>query len=340
MSEPQPQPQSPQLSPELAERLDAICKRICVVGEVDDEVRRELRAHLEDKAIGYLSGDERLSDADVSLLVERHFGDTKQLRGMLGASHPIAITSDTDGTLLRRLAAALVATVAATFAWQVYVWLAGALIALVTPASTTERATRMLLASYWGTAVGLISFGALLLVWRRQQHRASRGDGEMPWFDRLTIKGVGLVLLGALLVRWIAPVIMASWEGPIDQRALTKWLPVAQGMMLLSSVLKLLLWLWWCDVRPPTMRKTIVGAAVAVFCLVAAPSLTSASWSIVFDAARADATTVHFHFGPADLPIWFAALRTQASAWIAASVAAYFLLIRPAVGWVLRLHKA
>src|SRR3954471_19717380 len=113
MSE-QPQQKQSQLSPELTERIDAICKRICVAGEVDDEVRRELRAHLEDKAIGYFSGDERLSDADVLLLVERHFGDVKQLRGMLRASHPMAITSDTDGTLLRRLAAALVATVAAT----------------------------------------------------------------------------------------------------------------------------------------------------------------------------------------------------------------------------------
>src|SRR4051794_21265061 len=171
MSE-QPQQKQPQLSPELADRIDAICKRICVAGEVDDEVHRELRAHLEDKAIGYFSGDERLSDADVLLLVERHFGDVKQLRGMLRAAHPVAIASGPDNTLLRRIAAGLVAMVAARFAWEVYRLLASGLIALTTPASTTDSAMRMLLATYFGTAVELIAFAGLLFAWRRQQRRA------------------------------------------------------------------------------------------------------------------------------------------------------------------------
>ena len=52
----------------------------------DEPTRQELVDHLTDKLDAYLTGRQKLSEADAMILVERHFGDAKALRRELGGA--------------------------------------------------------------------------------------------------------------------------------------------------------------------------------------------------------------------------------------------------------------
>jgi hypothetical protein len=75
------------LSPELEREISELCKKIAASRGLSSEVEEELYGHLEDKALGYIGGDESLSDADVALLIKEHFGDQGNLKAMLGEIH-------------------------------------------------------------------------------------------------------------------------------------------------------------------------------------------------------------------------------------------------------------
>ena len=75
------------LTPETAERLHALCERITVACELENDVREELYGHLEDKLLAYLSGAEKLTEDDALILVLEHFGNAENLKRLLQKVH-------------------------------------------------------------------------------------------------------------------------------------------------------------------------------------------------------------------------------------------------------------
>ncbi len=80
------------LSHEAGTRIRALCRQISVAHNLDEEIQAELRAHMEDKLLGYISGEERVTEADALILVREHFGDPKYLQRMLRETHGQAVT--------------------------------------------------------------------------------------------------------------------------------------------------------------------------------------------------------------------------------------------------------
>ena len=66
------------ISPETEDKISALCKKISVAHNLDEEIQKELRCHREDRLTGYLSGNEQLSEDDAFILVEKHFGDPRR----------------------------------------------------------------------------------------------------------------------------------------------------------------------------------------------------------------------------------------------------------------------
>ena len=75
------------LSPEMVERLRELCRKITVAHNIDEEIQRELCSHMEDKLRAYLSGEEKLTEADALILVREHFGDADNLKRLLRNVH-------------------------------------------------------------------------------------------------------------------------------------------------------------------------------------------------------------------------------------------------------------
>ena len=73
---------SENLNPETQKKINDLCKQISVAHNLDEEIREELRCHMEDKFLGYLSGDEKLAEEDAFILVREHFGDPAVIKSL------------------------------------------------------------------------------------------------------------------------------------------------------------------------------------------------------------------------------------------------------------------
>jgi hypothetical protein len=59
--------------------IRALCKELAENRGLSEEVREELCGHMEDKLMGYLKGEERVSVEDALVLVRAHFGDADRV---------------------------------------------------------------------------------------------------------------------------------------------------------------------------------------------------------------------------------------------------------------------
>lgn len=69
-----------EISPQVQERIDALCRQISVAHELDADIQKELRGHIKDKLLAYLSGEERLTEQDALILVRKQLRDPDRSR--------------------------------------------------------------------------------------------------------------------------------------------------------------------------------------------------------------------------------------------------------------------
>jgi hypothetical protein len=77
-----------QLKPETQARLREVVDRIAGEHGLPAETHDELAAHLEDKALAYLSGELAISEADALFLAQQHLGNPKSLGVQLARTSP------------------------------------------------------------------------------------------------------------------------------------------------------------------------------------------------------------------------------------------------------------
>lgn len=70
----------PESLPEPAvQRIRALCRELSARHVLDDEAREELCGHMEEKLLGYLSGQVKVTEEDAIFLVRAHFGDAGEI---------------------------------------------------------------------------------------------------------------------------------------------------------------------------------------------------------------------------------------------------------------------
>ena len=98
-------PESPAES--SRQKIRSLCRELADRHQLDDQTCDELCGHLEDKLIAYLSGEERITEADALHLVRAHFGDAAQIARSLRREHspaPALLSSRIDHTRLYTVA--------------------------------------------------------------------------------------------------------------------------------------------------------------------------------------------------------------------------------------------
>lgn len=70
---------STDISPESAEKMRALCRKISVAHDLDEEIHLELYSHMEDRMRGYISSEEKLTEEDAFILIRNHFSDPESV---------------------------------------------------------------------------------------------------------------------------------------------------------------------------------------------------------------------------------------------------------------------
>jgi hypothetical protein len=77
-------------NPAAVEKIHDLCDELAAKHGLDAGTRDELCGHLEDKLLGYLGGNVRVSEDDALILVRAHFGDADRIASQLGHETPSA----------------------------------------------------------------------------------------------------------------------------------------------------------------------------------------------------------------------------------------------------------
>ncbi|CAN5328556.1 hypothetical protein BH09PLA1_BH09PLA1_13390 [soil metagenome] len=266
--------EKPILSENLTAKIRELCARICAAEtQGDDAVQRELRAHLEDKAISYQTGEQRLSDEDILLLIERHLGDARELQIMLRRN---PATPDSIGAFLRRFAAIVLATTVASIFQQVWTIIANyaALLFQHDDAVRFIAAQTNYMLSFGVLTAALI---AILINWQRG---AARHPSGLAWFQRIGIIPLSEIVTLTLVGRWLLPYMSPHAPIAMINVQQLEWIRFMQIVSIACTVIAILIWVAWCAIRSRAWWQPAAHAGVALMAFVCVTYLTSAAWGI------------------------------------------------------------
>jgi len=260
------------------ESIQSFCRKVTIAYDLDEEIQEELYGHIEDKMLGYLNGEEKLTEKDALVLVREHFGKPEHIRSLLEEVHG----AQAKGSLARRIGAVVIATMGVELLHP----LLGDVIRNIREV--------MLFSDVLRIAIPLF----LILIMLRWQEKAD--SGKTLWFQRLNYKlfiGLfcGMILLqtfshfitvNTISLRGKPPVVVPahSFYYPLHSLAYKVGVTISarsQGLhgyggislytliMIFQLSLMFLVWLWWCDTPHQRIRSLFYafGAWVA-YCIV------------------------------------------------------------------------
>jgi hypothetical protein len=266
------------LSEKTVGEIDALAKKISVAHGLDAEIQAELRGHVEDKVRGYVRGEVKVSEADALLLATAHFGEAGVVKALFQEVH----ASAHGVSLARRLAAAFAASLGAVIAMAIAMTLWGILVMYpigeMTETLQTPFPTVLFIGFLVLPAVLEIFFlWRILSYWRRRQ-----AQGRPVWFETYRPRAI----LGIFAMLYVAVVAVKWVEGELwrlfdfgwtlahvygSQLAVHTSEMISWGFSPVCGFLSVLVWLWWADRTPRTMRTLLL---TVVCWLVAALTLS------------------------------------------------------------------
>jgi hypothetical protein len=182
------------LSPETSEKLRYLCRKIAVAHTIDEEIQQELYSHMEDKFLGYLSGEEKITEEDAFILVREHFGKPESIKDLLQEVHSL----ETRISLARKIGAVLAATLgigALSYTVEIILRFVGFWVF----GPSIDRWT--LIFQFY--LLGIIFLPFILYRWREAQ-----GRGESIWYKTASLYTFLLILLILLCFDTIVPIIL------------------------------------------------------------------------------------------------------------------------------------
>ncbi len=255
------------LSSESEAALHVLAREIGRRRRLDNEAVEELYGHLEDKTLGYLSGEENLSEADAVLLTREHFGDP----GAFPEPEAKPARFQSPVSLPRRLAALAVLTLAVGIALSAV----KLLVALGLQASVS-------VALFDGRNLPTISVrlalyaGVIFLVLRMWLSRERRG--ARLWYQDRSPFWFAWMIPALIALRWCIPNVhvdsaaFAAHQEAFLYAALHMPRSLYMtffGLLLVTAMLPSVLWVWWAD-RHAYNAKTVAIAVLACIGLSAA----------------------------------------------------------------------
>lgn len=86
-------------------KVRELCNELSARRSIDPEHREEIRGHLEDKLLGYLNGELKITEEDALLLVRAHFGDARGIARQLAGERYSPSPLSTRRRIVLRVAA-------------------------------------------------------------------------------------------------------------------------------------------------------------------------------------------------------------------------------------------
>lgn len=250
-----------QLEPEIERRIRALCDEIAMAYDVNDNLREELCGHVEDKVLGYLSGEVPVSEDDAFMLAREHFGDRRRLKELLSEVHH----EEATGALWRRMAGGFVVMYGIGVAVAALGTAAAYLVEMMTPIVFQNRPWARLMLGI----IIMATYSGLVIAVLARQKRRLEGGGTL-WLARWPAWSLWAVVSALFLARpaWGMTVgilgvlhasngVSAPTNDPLAAFALGVAL-VTVWVVGLSTI-----WMWWCD-SPPRSPKTLRIAASAL----------------------------------------------------------------------------
>jgi hypothetical protein len=272
------------LDPVIEEKARALCAQITVAHDLDSEIQEELYGHVEDKILGYLSGEVPVTGDDALILVREHFGDAATIKSLLQDVHAVEATM----SQWRRYAAAAAVTLCCIFIARVAqiaatVGLHYYNFTRIPAAESANADSSMLTLAESGAmqpllfvplflALSGVMFLGLWVVLIRWQRRFR--NGERPWYYRWTPWKMAALLFAFVLLHVTIPSMPLGMSS--SRQLWHEALTMGAGVVLIVS--QCVAWIWWCDAPPRSKRNSLNAAcawALAVALLSAVPVLSA-----------------------------------------------------------------
>ena len=267
-----------QLSSKSEAELRKLAREIGTSRGLDNDAQEELYGHLEDKTLGYLSGEEGVSEADAVLLTREHFGDPGAFPELGTKAEPFR----SPVSLPRRLAAAAVLTLSVGVALVAVNLLLA--LCLNSDAAIALLDARQISMIWLRPALNAGAILVVLRVWYTRERRGSR-----VWYQDRSPLWFALVLVALIALRWCIPTVhidsaalaasheaflysVMKWPRPLY------WMFVASQIVL--AMLPPLLWVWWADRQTLHLKAVAmavvawIGLSLGTVAIVSLPSLT------------------------------------------------------------------
>jgi hypothetical protein len=239
------------LSPETAERIRALCGQISVARTIDEEIRQELYSHMEDKFLGYLRGEEKITEEEAFILVREHFGKPEQIRALL---EEVYREEDTVG-FFRKLGAIFLVTFLTTsllkFCLDFLIW-------SISPKfwQSVKLLNYLKIESMLAFDLEFFSSFSLFVFILYRWWKGIKNGREL-WFVKLN-PWIYMILTFSLTL--ILPVILVKLL-PRGYQYPAYTIP-GKGVhfeFLLSYILICLAWIWWFNEPVKRIRHIVIG---------------------------------------------------------------------------------
>ena len=247
------------LTPKTLEKIDALCESIAQRDQLGEEIQQELRGHIEDKILAYLTGKEALTEDDAFILASEHFGKPAVLRPLLHETHP--------ATRWRPWLRAVSELAMLTLLIQVFVRAGYTLVVLLTSYMTEihsfVRAARWIDNLHTILAPYVIS--CALLVALRARWNVARPSG----LERMSRERFVILFVAAIALWIVAPDVsyqsrqLLPVPGALER--------IASGGAFFANIAICAIWVAWMNRRNRTVRALIAVAVVwAIFSWITA----------------------------------------------------------------------
>ena len=238
-----------QLSPETETALRKLAREIGQARGLGEDAQEELYGHLEDKTLGYLSGEDGITEADAVLLTREHFREsTTSLDINAPATVPLR-----SAAFARRIAAIAVADLLMGVGVGALLSIIGVVL-LVFNQMRLRSDTTLMMCIAAPCILGLIAV-------RWSFRKSDTGEGQESWYLRWKPRSIVALVCALLVVRGLIPFgfdlfnVVHLPSDRLPQRVI-EWFLVALPVLWVS------IWFKWIGDGNRSFAALLAGGAV------------------------------------------------------------------------------